>query len=318
MKKLTFIVCVVGFTVTACGSKSETGGKKSTLAREAYQFSYNGCDTKPHEFIHSSAGEARRLLCEALQDDELNQGCAEILRRDYFRDKCSGDFTVKYKPRDERPARPNPGRGPEEPSSEQELDRLNRGKLESHTELLAPTGISIVEGLSPVLHKEAEEMAARIDDCGMNNGGPRCEITSGLVEGLLIKVDEKRTYVSFVTREGQDLALVFPVESIDPVVVKTVLIFKVLKRYDYRSLSQYLKVPGNLQPLLKVDLAPHFESAIVAKMNSPKSIKQLYYAISDLMQLMPREGRVDRFQELIARALEKNIGLILRSSDPSV
>ena len=77
----TLIVAVV-----ACEKKEN---KKSEIHTEnySYQFKYNQCDTEKHEF--TSMNE----LCVALQDEELNQGCAQNLRANHFKENCPGTFT---------------------------------------------------------------------------------------------------------------------------------------------------------------------------------------------------------------------------------
>jgi hypothetical protein len=85
MKKL------LGFGLIACAlSACGSSGK------EEYQFVENGCDTGKHEFKADSQAEATSQMCTALQDDKLNNSCAEDLRRNEFAGKCSGTFTPKY------------------------------------------------------------------------------------------------------------------------------------------------------------------------------------------------------------------------------
>lgn len=94
MKNLNLMMAVALATlaVVACEKKESSKSKSQTrIENFSYQFEYNGCDTKKHEF--SSLNE----LCSALQDDGLNEGCARNLREDYFKDNCSGTFTPHYK-----------------------------------------------------------------------------------------------------------------------------------------------------------------------------------------------------------------------------
>lgn len=57
---------------------------------DSYQFSFNGCDTGKHEFFGDNAEAVKKQLCDSLKDSILNKGCAENLRREFFRLKCSG------------------------------------------------------------------------------------------------------------------------------------------------------------------------------------------------------------------------------------
>jgi hypothetical protein len=64
--------CLLLSMITACGSES----KDSETLR--YQFEQNGCNTGSHEF------KKLEDMCQALKDDQLNQGCALSLRLDHF------------------------------------------------------------------------------------------------------------------------------------------------------------------------------------------------------------------------------------------
>lgn len=71
---LAFLL-VSGLSFSACDKKDED---KSY----SYEFESNGCKTGRHSF--GSVGE----MCEALQDENLNRGCALGLRIDYFDESC--------------------------------------------------------------------------------------------------------------------------------------------------------------------------------------------------------------------------------------
>jgi hypothetical protein len=73
---------IIGLAVMGC-SKSE---KKESIS---YDFTENGCPTGNKTF--SSVAE----MCKGLQDDELNNHCAEASREAHFKQNCSGSFRTE-------------------------------------------------------------------------------------------------------------------------------------------------------------------------------------------------------------------------------
>ncbi len=61
----------------------------------SYDFEFNGCPTGKHEF------NSKAELCQGLQNDSLNGGCAQSLRQEYFQAQCPGQ---EFKPFWEEPA----------------------------------------------------------------------------------------------------------------------------------------------------------------------------------------------------------------------
>ncbi|MGK5082093.1 hypothetical protein WDW37_02220 [Bdellovibrionota bacterium FG-1] len=65
--------------LVSCGKSDQTF---------SYHFTINGCDTAEH-FSSTLAEE-----CGSLQNEALNNGCAQTLRKDFFAQiGCTGDFT---------------------------------------------------------------------------------------------------------------------------------------------------------------------------------------------------------------------------------
>lgn len=56
----------------------------------SYQLISNGCDTGKHQFAADSEAEVRQAYCQALQNETLNHGCAQELRRQRFNQQCPG------------------------------------------------------------------------------------------------------------------------------------------------------------------------------------------------------------------------------------
>ncbi len=68
---------LIASALSACGqSQSKT-----------YEFEYNGCNTGSHTFA------SLKEYCEGLQNSALNQGCAQGMRRQEFKQEgCEGEF----------------------------------------------------------------------------------------------------------------------------------------------------------------------------------------------------------------------------------
>jgi hypothetical protein len=80
---------VLAMGVLGCGDGGN-GNSKSVSSNYQYAFEQNGCRTETHSFASKDA------MCTGLQDETLNQGCAESMRREYFEAQdCAGTFEVK-------------------------------------------------------------------------------------------------------------------------------------------------------------------------------------------------------------------------------
>jgi len=75
MKKLGIrgLVIAWGVGIQGCGAPAEVF---------SYDFTVNGCKTGKHEF------DTLKAYCDALKDDDLNQGCATSFREIEFDSRC--------------------------------------------------------------------------------------------------------------------------------------------------------------------------------------------------------------------------------------
>ncbi len=103
------LVCVISFG--ACGKKDEkkavsasstvhvqepvigtapgAGTEFKESSSESYLLISNGCETGTHVFKNADRATTLKQLCSALKDDELNQGCAQCMRREKFKLRCA-------------------------------------------------------------------------------------------------------------------------------------------------------------------------------------------------------------------------------------
>lgn len=64
-------------------------GGSSNSYKDSYDFTVNGCSTGKQSFSASSQEALLDKVCEALVDEELNNGCAASLRAQKFNAQCS-------------------------------------------------------------------------------------------------------------------------------------------------------------------------------------------------------------------------------------
>lgn len=332
MKTQLLLVGAIGLTLSACSSKSgNQGSKKTTMAREAYQFELNGCNTGLQEFVHSSADEARRMMCETLQNDDINKGCAEFLRRDHFESKCSGVFTSVSPSREE--ARRQEARRLEERRQEEARrrdrqrqdsrseepgeirDRENEFALLRYVNGMALEKVTINPNLKNDLKVEAEALAAVAEDCGINASGVRCDRARDmLVKQELLFIGGKRVYISIM---NYNFALVMPVESISPVRIKEIEYRKIIKSPHYKNLAEYIQTPSNFVTLFTATVADDAFEANMSKALNAANIRQLYHGLHDPFgSILMNEARIARLETVAARALAARAEVIYSSVLP--
>jgi hypothetical protein len=102
MKKYVCALLFLGLTVLtqSCSDSGNSnsdpkgfaqgGGGSQASYTETYDLTENGCKTDRHDFASSSEQETKRQLCESLQNEGINNGCAQRLRYQLFTQKCSG------------------------------------------------------------------------------------------------------------------------------------------------------------------------------------------------------------------------------------
>lgn len=94
MKNLNYLIMIIIFSL-GCAKREESKvnnnidttqrnqtPQESQMQSFKYEFEQNGCNTGKKEF--SSKSE----MCQGLQQESLNNGCALELRKDYFKQMC--------------------------------------------------------------------------------------------------------------------------------------------------------------------------------------------------------------------------------------
>jgi hypothetical protein len=80
--------------LVSCSGGDSNGGPSLGTAKVSTSYSYsfesNGCKTGQHSF------DSEKNYCEALLNEELNNGCAKEMRIERYKRECSATLPVKY------------------------------------------------------------------------------------------------------------------------------------------------------------------------------------------------------------------------------
>lgn len=320
--KNIFLLSIFALSLAACSEDS--GGRKGSSGsnqnvgtsdiKDSYQFVMNGCDTGKHDFASASMEETKKQLCVALQDDQLNNSCAEPLRQDYFTKKCSGyTWTPKYK--DTNPPTQPPGNPPSDMDAKV-------GKVRNSLQYVLVESASVDSSLSGPEKKSAEQLAQDLTSCGLSYVGPKCldYYTYASAYGeTLVEVDGKYVFYSElkVKGTGVPIAFIFSVEQVEPTVkTKKLLVSKIMKPRNGQSLSEYLKDESNLSPLVLAQLVEDFQAAAWARVQKPRDIRELYHVSKMLLDVSVANGNsYQQTKNKLITVFQDSKAVIVQSSD---
>jgi hypothetical protein len=86
----TMVACANKKPAKSSSAETNDATKPTASLSKGYQFEVNGCNTGFHRFTGATSDETIRQYCDALQDQTLNNSCAEWVRRSSFNDDCPG------------------------------------------------------------------------------------------------------------------------------------------------------------------------------------------------------------------------------------
>lgn len=84
MKTNLLFLAAMTLLCSACDLSAVGIGKSKKKEQYKYNLTYNGCSTGEHKFSSKDA------MCDALQNNSLNNNCARDLREQHFRGECPG------------------------------------------------------------------------------------------------------------------------------------------------------------------------------------------------------------------------------------
>ena len=90
MKKNLLLLAAIAISCSACELALIGLLDKKKKDEYKYNLSYNGCSTGEHKFSSKDA------MCDALQNNSLNNYCARDLREQHFRGQCPGKTFTSF------------------------------------------------------------------------------------------------------------------------------------------------------------------------------------------------------------------------------
>lgn len=321
-----FFAALLSLSVAGCSDESEdqqSGGasgpngnqQRTEQHRESYQFVLNGCDTGKQDFSASTAADARRQLCEGLQDEHRNKGCAVSLRRDLFAQKCAGNTWSTGQPGPGRPSDPPPSIDPQ-PHPDPTARWVLRHVLVKD--------YRVAEGLEPELRKSSTRLSEDMMACGLSHAGPKCLDYNSMVvarEGEFFEQGQGGgLFVTDMRLNGwkQNLLLAFTIQDLPQAWSEELVVYLRLKdKLAHQSISEYLSDKTSVRVISKLRiLTRDIRAEALQRLHGSIGLRELYH-LSDLLKaLEAQSGQADpELNQALIERFEKNRGLISGASE---
>lgn len=313
------------------GGNVDDGGSANKF-KQSYDLTFNDCPTKKHEFSGDSEEMVKRQYCEALQDHELNNSCAEILRRELFEKQCLGMlWKPKYKKIPDGPAptpTPNPNPNPDpipKPGPRLVWDGQKEFTIREQLRFTTFEDSQIVETGA---HKElAKSLQQAMMNCGFSYFGPKCldyKVTEVGVAGFFISYEDGRIdYLSEIKIQEDKYLLRFKVVPGAKVVASHVEVLKVrTSRLPGHGVSYFLN-SAHFVPLLTGSIAANTKLEALRQLEYSRNIRSLYHMAEYLVRRnfsgidyrSPEFEEYRRTRAAVDRLVELNKNLITESED---
>lgn len=314
-----YTVAILSLTLGAC-SKGGGGDKNNSLGegaqhKQTYRFILNGCDTGKHDFSSASATEAQKQMCEALQNDQLNNSCAEPLRQEFFNKKCSSyAWSPNYGPAP-KPSRPN------NPLRTTPVDYAKEEKIRSSLKYLLADGVNVDSSVIGQEKDAATQFGEDLLSCGLSYLGPKCldyVAYEGGYGSKLNEVDGKFLFYSElkIKGTGTPIAFVFSIDEIgQSVKIGGLTVSKIVKPRNGQSIAEYLKEKSNLSPLLTVSIASDFQQGASQRLQKPRDIRELYHVSKMLLEISHSTNSYQQVKAKLAEVVQNNRSVIVRSEN---
>ena len=288
----------------ACSSGSYDSYQE---AIETYNLTYNGCSTGKQEFKARSKDDAKRMMCDALQDDVRNKTCSRPIREEHFKKNCIGQVfkprsqtpgtpanptpvpvpPVRSTPVSEPPRIPTPVPTPVEPA-DPGLDPQTSERVKIGLYTMTVSKMNILTSGSELIR-----FAEQMDTCGFSYMGPKCldSVTVGL-DSAGTRINGEIVYFSRLRLAGQmtQLGLLFKVDMIKvdglgepfPKRQPRMQVVMIMKPRLARPLASYLQDATALQTVIDVDLDESTTNGAWRRLAAPRNLRELYH-MSDIV-----------------------------------
>lgn len=315
ISRIIFAAVILPMIMVSCSNSSDSDQKKQgqgdSQYKESYQLVANRCDTEKHDFISQSAADVKKQLCDALQNDRLNRGCAEQLRREMFEIKCSGFvWTPVY---DE----PTPVITPIDPKLPNEnlvRENLRYALVDSY---------QVESSLDAALKKLTVQVSEDMALCGLSYMGPKCLNYDSRPDGYSGKLYEENNGHLFVSNLSlkdwpADVIFAFNIRNSDQLFSEELTVY--LKKKDkngQQSITEYLADPAAAQILSKIRIQTQNITEIATeKLQNPENLKQLYHLSHLLKADESDSGKTNpKLNKFLVDRFEKNQNFFSESTE---
>ncbi len=268
---LALAMVLTTVSLTACNDTSKKSKRigradhqgKAVSVAEDYQFEVNGCDTGKQRVQADSDEELKKKVCEALQNESLNQSCAPEARKARFEQRCEG---MTWKPFN------TPTGG-----SDEDAQTL---ALKESLKLVFLKDFTAEPQTDPEVEAVAEKLLNAMFDCGTSFSGPTClgETLSNSKASIDV-MNEKPSFASIVESEldGISYILVFTLNEASEV-TEELSVYLLNEDFDEsKSLDENL-FAGALEPLATANLDLEPIELLKKRLGDAENLEQLYHA----------------------------------------
>lgn len=325
--KNTILFSLFALSLTACSGSGGGGGNnggtdpnqqnvEKNESKVSYRFDTNGCDTGKHDFATGRIEDTKKQLCEALQDDQLNNSCAEPLRQDFFNKKCSGySWNPKY-----QQSNP-PANLPYNPPSSN-IDYAKEEKVRNSLKNVLVESATVANSLAGQEKVFANQIAQDLMSCGLSFVGPKCLDYLPYASNYGVTLNEvDRKYVFYselkIKGTGTPIAFVFSVDQFDPAFkIKKLIVSKIVRARNGQSIAEYLKDESNLSALVQVQIADDFQAGAWKRLQKPRDIRELYHVSKMLLETsMTNINSFEQTKAKLVSVFQNNKAVIVDSDD---
>lgn len=304
------------------GNDKNTDTLEAQQFKEAYQFSLNGCDTGKHNFSSNSRDDVKKKLCDALQDDKLNNSCAEPLRKDFFNKKCSSlTWLPKYPTNNNSNSNDNDDQVTNNTHSNNWLiERKIRNSLQN----LVASKVTINDQIDEEDKDDAQKLAQSFSDCTFSYTGPKCLNNYAYRSSYLGKVYEvNEEEVFFVELDIQNIdytvALVFSLKNEDKnYISQKVTVYKSFQKFNTDSdFASYIDDESFVLKLFSSSISENSIEALIKKAKEPSSLREQYHSSKVALDIAMKDSTINyqEKQKELLKYFYENSNLIAESED---
>lgn len=292
--------------VSCNGNTSDTGEFTNS-----YHYNDDGCSTGEHKFKASTKKEVTKQMCNAFQNDKLNNSCAEMQRELQFNQQCEGLIWS--------PIYSNQEKSKEDVDVKIYDSIEEKEKVRKSLQYLVSDKITYNENLDEKESVYAARLAQDFRDCTFSYVGPKCDINVVIEKGAygkLIRVDYNYYFITDLFKAGTEdrIALAFLLEVKNgEVSSKKVTVYK---RDDITDIDDFYRSfvfkNSSLLELFSIKISNELDTVLLNRIENPTSLRALSRSIF-VLEYISRSFTHDHRKEIetnILKSLKQHSKLI--------